>query len=329
MADKTKQLLILNFLKTQRETLSLREIQEQCGVPCAERSLRRWLNNWEEQALITRTGQKRSSRYQYIVNKAIHPGFLANVPEAKRELALKQLRDLWTHNSNAIEGNTLSLGDTHFILEEGLTVSGKPLREHLEVIGHARAINLLYKAIDKALTEDIILDLHKAVQTDIVIDIYKPYGAWKVEKNGTYVVTREQKQAYIEYAPPSHVPLLMKQLIDAINTLAKSSEHTAAKHYAYIHTAFVHIHPFFDGNGRLARLIANLALLKSGLPPLLINVTQRQSYIQILADYEIKSGQLTNTTGLWPKQELLKEFEVFCQEQYKATIDLLEELKHN
>lgn len=326
MAEESKQKRILAFLTTQKEALSLHDIQQQCGTVCAERSLRRWLNNWKEQGLITREGQKRSTRYRYNVNKELRPAFLKQIPEAKRNVALKQLRDLWTHNSNAIEGNTLSLGDTHFILEEGLTISGKPLREHQEVIGHARAIDLLYQGLDKPLSENLIFELHKAVQTEQIIDIYKPYGAWKVEPNGTYVVTRNSKQIYIEYALPRHVPLLMNELINTINTLPPTQKTNAAKHYAHIHAAFVHIHPFFDGNGRLARLIANLPLLKSGLPPLLISVEQRQAYIQILADYEIHSGPLTQTSGLWPKRTTLEEFETFCGEQYKTTLELLEKI---
>jgi Fic family protein len=66
-----------------------------------------------------------------------------------RAALLAQVRDLWTHGSTAIEGNTLTLGETKFVIEEGLTVSGKPLKDHQEVVGHARAIELLYRWLDE------------------------------------------------------------------------------------------------------------------------------------------------------------------------------------
>ncbi|CAB1065103.1 hypothetical protein D1BOALGB6SA_9900 [Olavius sp. associated proteobacterium Delta 1] len=76
--------------------------------------------------------------------------------------ALKaQLRDLWTHTSTAIEGNTLTLGETKFVIEEGLTVAGKPLKDHHEVVGHARAIELIYDMVGKTEIEDTdLFELH-------------------------------------------------------------------------------------------------------------------------------------------------------------------------
>jgi Fic family protein len=102
--------------------------------------------------------------------------------------ALKaQLRDLWTHTSTAIEGNTLTLGETKFVIEEGLTISGKPLKYHQEVVGHARAIDLIYAIVDKDEIKDTdLFELHKAVMTQVVVDEYKPVGGWKKEPNGAY-----------------------------------------------------------------------------------------------------------------------------------------------
>ena len=75
--------------------------------------------------------------------------FLQNLDNDIRDALLAQLRNLWTHTSAAIEGNTLTLGETAFVLEEGLTISGKPLKDHEEVVGHARAIDLVYDLIKK------------------------------------------------------------------------------------------------------------------------------------------------------------------------------------
>lgn len=113
--------------------------------------------------------------------------FLHNLDSDLRAAVLTQIRNLWTHSSTAIEGNTLSLGETAFVLEEGLTVSGKPLKDHQEVVGHARAIDLLYDYLreGKVLSESDLFALYKAVQTEVITDFYKPVGAWKKEPNST------------------------------------------------------------------------------------------------------------------------------------------------
>ncbi len=97
----------------------------------------------------------------------------------------ERLKIEWIYTSNAIEGNSVSLGDTAFIVEEGLTVSGVTLKEHEEVVGHARAIDIVYDLLSKdEIEEEDIFRLHKAVQTSLVIDIDCPLGAYKVEVNG-------------------------------------------------------------------------------------------------------------------------------------------------
>jgi Fic family protein len=124
-------------------------------------------------------------------------------PDIQRSL-MAQVRDLWTHGSAALEGNTLTLGETKFVIEEGLTVSGKPLKDHEEVVGHARAIELIYELLDtwpgRPITEEQLFDLHRAVQTGVVTDIYKPIGGWKLEPNGTYAVDADGSQTFIDYA---------------------------------------------------------------------------------------------------------------------------------
>ena len=236
------------------------------------------------------------------------------------------MRDLWTHHSTAIEGNTLSLGDTHFVLEEGLTISGKPLKDHQEVIGHANAIELLYKSLNEPLTELFLFALHKAILTEHISDVYKPIGAWKIEANGTYAINKEDKQIFIEYALPVHTPDLMAELIDFVNNINTDELTTKNAHYYYakIHIGFAHVHPFWDGNGRMARLIANLPLLKAGLPPLVISQTDRRAYIQTLAEYQINIGQLDLSSTVWPDDEQIKPFTDFCRSAYTTTKELLE-----
>jgi Fic family protein len=244
-----------------------------------------------------------------------------------RAALLAQIRDLWTHTSTALEGNTLTLGETKFVIEEGLTVSGKPLKDHQEVMGHARAIELIYQGLDGAVTESHLFELHRAVQSEIVTDIYKPYGAWKLEPNGTYAVTEEGRQTFIEYASPEDVPALMTEWLAELNRLATEclSEMDAVDAYARLHLGFVHVHPFWDGNGRMARLLSNIPVLRSGHLPVVIDVRDRKAYIDILAQYELASGQLTAETGVWPAEAQEAPFRAFCQRSYQATRHLVDQ----
>lgn len=255
--------------------------------------------------------------------------FLDGLDKDIQQSLLNQLRDLWTHTSTAIEGNTLSLGDTKFILDEGLTVSGKPIKDHQEVIGHAKAIELIYSLMGREVAECDFFDLHKAIQAEVVTDIHKPYGAWKVEPNGTYALDDDGKQVFIEYASPGDVPALMKEIIGFLNAISDSTItfEQAPAIYSKIHMGIAHTHPFWDGNGRIARLVSNIPLLNSGLPPLVIPSESRQSYIETLARYQRDVGIVTAESGAWPHESKLHEFERFCASAYKATKQLVEQAK--
>jgi Fic family protein len=247
-------------------------------------------------------------------------------PDLRRAL-LAQVRDLWTHGSTAIEGNTLTLGETKFVIEEGLTVSGKPLKDHQEVMGHARAIELIYRWLDTGYTQDRLFDLHRAVQTEVILDIFKPFGAWKLEPNGAYAVTADGRQTFIEYAAPGDVPALMTQWLAELNRLSQGGlgEPAAIDAYARLHLGFVHIHPFWDGNGRLARLLANVPVLRSGYLPLVIDVKDRKRYIDRIAEYQLAAGPLRPPGGVWPRPELEAPFRDFCRDAYAATRALVKQ----
>lgn len=180
-------------------------------------------------------------------------------PSLRKEL-LRAIRNEWTHDSTAIEGNSLTLKDTDFVLSEGLTVSGKPLSHHQEIYAHAKAIELIYATLDKQrLEERDVLLLHQAVLSERIVDIYYPVGSWKVEPNFTYYV-RDNKRAQHEYPHPEVIPILMSQWLDCANRWVDRVEarKDAEQSYAELHMKFVAIHPFVDGNGRMARLLANI-----------------------------------------------------------------------
>ncbi len=244
---------------------------------------------------------------------------------------LAQLRNLWTHTSTALEGNTLTLGETAFVIEEGLTVSGKPLKDHEEVAGHAKAIEIVYEIVTQAqaLSANQLLKLHQAVQTERVADIYKPIGGWKVEPNGTYVVTDDERQVYLEYATPADTPCLMDRWIEFFNDSSNGelNQEEALTVYSELHISFVRIHPFFDGNGRVARLVANVPVITSGYPPIVISNTKRREYIRLLSHYELIVGQPRIEEPLVPKKELMSEFEDFCRTEWAQSLNLVEKAR--
>jgi Fic family protein len=256
--------------------------------------------------------------------------FLKNLDQDLRDALLVQLRNLWTHSSTALEGNTLTLGETAFVLEEGLTISGKSLKDHVEVTGHARAIDLIYQLTEKGadLTEHDLFTLHRAVQTERIVDVYKPVGAWKVEPNSTVIVAGD-KQIIFEYARPGDVPALMKAWVDLfaeINKKGVPDKEKALSSYSELHTAFVRIHPFWDGNGRMARLLANIPVLKAGLPPIIIPKERRREYIQALSQYHLAVGTIAAADELLPAIEKLDGFKRFCQESWSESLKLVDEV---
>ncbi|MDX2439615.1 MAG: Fic family protein [Desulfobacterales bacterium] len=258
--------------------------------------------------------------------------FLNGIDKDLRSALLIQLRNLWTHTSTAIEGNTLTLGETAFVLEEGLTISGKPLKDHEEVVGHARAIDLIYDLLQSKtpFKEKELFALHKAVQTGIIVDVYKPVGGWKKEPNSTVAVIGDN-QVVFEYGRPSDIPLLMESWFELYREIDQSLEpnnrQQALLAYVQLHVAFVRIHPFFDGNGRLARLISNVPVLKSGLPPIIIPQKQRKQYIDALSAYHFSAGQIKAGDILLPNQDALESFIVFCEQAWGKSFDLVAEIQ--
>jgi Fic family protein len=255
--------------------------------------------------------------------------FLNDLDNDLRISLLCALRDKWTHTSTALEGNSFTLGDTEFFLREGITIGGKTLQEHMDIYGHAEAIEYLYDIVCNKvnLTEERLFELHRFVQKNPVHDVYKPVGSWKVEPNGTYVTDSNGKQRYVEYPSPGVIPSLMARWLKWQNaiTAIPLSRDEAPRVFAEIHTSFVRIHPFYDGNVRVARLVANMPLLRFGLPPLLIQKEQRREYIQLLAEYEEyhATPALAPDCQLLPKSPLFEKFVDFCTEQWKATWELV------
>ncbi|MBC2711075.1 MAG: Fic family protein [Desulfosarcina sp.] len=258
--------------------------------------------------------------------------FLNGLDKDLRKALLIQLRNLWTHTSTAIEGNTLTLGETAFVLQEGLTISGKPLKDHEEVVGHARAIDLIYDCLQEGreFTKADLFALHKAVQTEVVVDVYKPVGGWKKEPNSTAGVI-DGKQVIFEYGRPADIHRLMENWFELYRELGQDIKpgdtQQALTAYVQLHISFVRIHPFWDGNGRLARLVANIPVLKAGLPPIIIPREQRKAYIDALSAYYFAVGQIRAGDELLSEPDKLQPFATFCRQAWQASMALVDEAR--
>ena len=255
--------------------------------------------------------------------------FLEGLDRDLREVLLEKLRVLWTHSSTALEGNTLTEGETYGVLKFGLTVGGKSLQDHNEVIGHARAIDLIYEWCrgDRSLDQQGLFDLHKAVQKELVIDYLVPIGKWKVEANSTLVRLGDKTQINDTYASPQDVSTLMSQWFEFFEKACREESESPAITYAKIHASFARIHPFADGNGRLARLVSNVPLLRRGLPPLLIPLRERSRYISLLAAWQLTLGKPKAGHPLIVENEAFGKFLHYIEECVSESQALVEEVK--
>ena len=189
-------------------------------------------------------------------------------------LILKQLRDYYriglTFSSNAIEGNTLTESETKVVIEEGLTVGGKSVKEHLEAIGHAQAYDHIYSLLNKKISAEDILLLHKLFFFTIDPETAGQYRKANVIITGT------------DFLPPDYqkVPDLMKKHIAKFNQNSKK-QHPLIR-AADIHAEFETIHPFIDGNGRIGRLLLSLMTIRNGYCPVVIPPIRRAEYIQAM-----------------------------------------------
>jgi Fic family protein len=173
------------------------------------------------------------------------------------------------YESNSIEGNSLTLRETDLVLAKGLTVSGKPLKDHIEAVNLAQAWEHVKELAAKAalLTEADLLTIHRIVLTRVEDHHAGSYRTAAVRISGSSLI------------PPNavKVPDQMAQLFAEIATIKDPLQQSAALHHG-----ITRIHPFADGNGRSARLAMNFVLLAAGYPPISISPTERSAYYQAL-----------------------------------------------
>jgi len=202
--------------------------------------------------------------------QALRPLPVDKVKKLREQFAIEM-----TYNSNAIEGNSLTLKETFFVINEGVTIKGKPLKDHLEAKDHQEALGYLYDLVDQNkrgnILETTVRNLQKLVVKETASDIAGSY------RTGNVII------ASARHRPPDafEVPNLMRRTVNWINANEKKMH--PVEFAALAHHKIVHIHPFFDGNGRTARLLMDLLLMRAGYPLAVVLKNDRKRYYQTLA----------------------------------------------
>ena len=221
-----------------------------------------------------------------LINKKIHQRVLDKkrkleglrpLPSSLVARLKKQMMIEYTYNSNAIEGNTLTLRETQLVIDEGITVGGKSITETLEAKNHPEAIEFVERLVDakSELTEDVILQLHKLIMSNITEDAghYRTMG---VKITGATFMP----------PPSSEVKPRMDELLKWLRE--NPDELTPIELAAVFHHRFVQIHPFSQGNGRTARLLMNALLMKDGYPFIaIVPKLDRPKYLKTLTEADL------------------------------------------
>ncbi len=197
---------------------------------------------------------------------------LRPLPDATLQSLHQDLVLRWTYHSNAIEGNTLTLMETRLVLQDGLTVGGKRLREHFEALNHRDAIEYVMDIVrgSEPFSEWQIRNIHRLILKNIDDD-----HAWRYRQSNVLI-------SGARHTPPDALRLteLMGEFIHWYQVEAPHLH--PVERAAHVHARFVGIHPFVDGNGRTSRLLMNLELMKSGFPPAVLTVERRLAYYEAL-----------------------------------------------
>lgn len=230
----------------------------------------------------------------------------SRIDELKRKLSamrplnkaeLKRLHNEFvienTYHSNAIEGNTLTLRETALILQEGITIAQKPLKEHLEVIGYKDAFEYVVSLVNSntELTERVVKEIHSLVLMN------------DLESRGVYRSLPVTIMGAVHTPPqPYLIPVQIEELLNDYKEI-KQKKHIIEA-VAEFHLRFEGIHPFIDGNGRTGRLILNLELIKSGLLPINIKFSDRHKYYDCFDQYYSNNHTIENLSLLITNYEI-------------------------
>ena len=262
--------------------ISDRRVRTLCSegkIPGVTREGRSW--KIPEEARKPEDGRYRSaeSLLEMIDRKKTELDTRRPLTEGEIERLTEEFVVEYTYNSNAIEGNTLTLRETDMVLR-GLTIDQKPLKDHMEAVGHKDAFYFVRDLVKEQtpLSESVIKQIHYLVLAD------------KKDDRGVY------RRVPVRIMGSKHGPvqpyLIQPKMEQLLETYRISTEHIISR-LAWFHIEFEGIHPFIDGNGRTGRLLVNLELMKAGYPPIDIKFTDRVAYYKAFDEYNTKYNSRT------------------------------------
>lgn len=216
---------------------------------------------------------------------------LRPLDKEQEAVIMQKFRLDWNYNSNNLEGNSLTFGETKALILFGITAQGKPLKDHVEITGHDEAIKWVVDLVngDYPLTENFIRELHTLLlkepyEVKALTPDGKPtkrtisVGQYKTSPNHVLTKTGE----IFRFATPEETPAKMHDLISWYRVRSEEPGVNAVILAAEFHYRFIRIHPFDDGNGRTARIIMNFILMKFGFPPVIIKTEDKSNYFSAL-----------------------------------------------
>lgn len=219
---------------------------------------------------------------------------------------LEQIKDYYrvglTWTSNALEGNSLTESETKVLLEDGLTVGGKPLRDVFEAVDHAKAYDFMFSQLrDHSIKEQAVLKMHELFYQNIEPGYAGRYRDIRVLITGSrYPVAAPEK--------------IQKEMDRLFEWARKERDgYHPVEFAAQLHKRFVFIHPFKDGNGRVARLLMNLALIQDGYLPVIVPPVLRQDYVSLLERAHREDGDFVEFIAereYESQKEILRLFEI-------------------
>lgn len=225
---------------------------------------------------------------------------LGQIPKEALQSFEKSFEIEYTHNSTAIEGNTLSLIQTKAVLEDGISVGGKTLREIYEIVNHKKAFEFVKKCIaeSKTLDERLVKDIHAMLMENIF--------------NGGIYRNVEVRISGAQHKPPAPSEMY-QQIKNFYADMPYKAKDNAIEFAAWTHAEFVKIHPFVDGNGRISRMIMNYQLMSSGFLPVSIAKENRLEYFEALEAYAVHCD-------LQPFVEMIAQLEEHRLDEYLGIV---------
>jgi Fic family protein len=230
------------------------------------------------------------------------------IPEAVRQNYEEVFNIEYTHNSTAIEGNTLSLAETKLILEDGISPNGKNMREVFEVFNHGKAYAYALKCIseNKVLSKEIVKDIHEILMENIM------YGG--IYRNVNVYISGAK------HTPPSPDEAYRQLDYFYSDMIVYQKEKHPINYAAWTHAEFVKIHPFVDGNGRTSRLLMNYQLAAAGYLPISIPKERRLEYFDTLEAYACENNLLPFINLISTLEEARLDLYITAIEQVKTQI---------